>query len=88
MCDILDLHRDDCDEAIRVFKAFLDRSGLCSADEALTLAVSALAMAQQASGRQTSIKELADASGVPVKDIETVAHLFVCAYVCMYVCML
>jgi hypothetical protein len=85
MCDILDLNRDDCDEAIRIFKAFLDRSGLCSSDDAINLAVSSLAMAQQASGRQTSIKELADASGVSVKDIETVGFC-VCAYCVFCTC--
>ena len=82
MCDILDLNRDDCDEAIRTFKAYIDRAGLCKTDEAASLAVSALAIAQKSSGRSTEMKELADASGVAVKEIEAVcmrifAHIYV-----------
>jgi len=73
MSDVLDLHRDDCDEAIRNFKAYLDRSGTCTPDEAACFAVSALSIAQKSSGRCMDIKELSDAAGVLVTDIEAVS---------------
>lgn len=70
MADVLDLHVDDCDEAIRVVKVVVDSA---APDVGIgTLSAASLVLAQQSSGRQTPIAELAEVSGESESDIENV----------------
>jgi hypothetical protein len=74
--DVLDVHMDHCDEAMRIFKSHMDSKAGASAsgDNINLLAVAAIALAQLDSGLQVDLSALSQASEMSVEEIENVGR--------------
>jgi hypothetical protein len=74
--DVLDVHMDHCDEAMRIFKSHMDSKAGASAsgDSINLLAVAAIALAQLDSGLQADLAALSQASGISFEEIENVGR--------------
>ena len=66
---------DDCDQAIRMFKSFVDVNFEAVVGSPEDFAVAALVVAQQRNGRAVETALVAQASGVAVDRIQSVSHL-------------
>ncbi len=69
VAEIMGISRDDCDEALRLFKKFADSSSNVRSKNVESLAVAALVLVLRHADRSRDLPEFAAASGLLQKDL-------------------